>query len=146
MEKEFEALQDWLDKMISHEINIATKEHLNQLKSFLTELKAIKEAKPSEALEAIYRIIAHTEYDNDSSYGYLKFENDCKLIEQYILKAQEQEQVLEIIKEKNVDIWLVNSCFTVEQYNFSIIKIGNSNVFTLTPEEFDLLKRWVEND
>ena len=162
------------------------------LKQALNELQAIKKSNPNEALEAIYRIIAHTEYDNDSSYDCLKFENDCKLIEQYILKAQEQEKekarafgkdiinlnktlkqtidepilyvsrygnkyivpqelfdeqcnVLSIIKEKDVDIDMIKDNQTVIEYNWNI-RFEKYKRKELTPEEFDTLKRWVEND
>lgn len=50
------------------------------IKQALLELKSIKETNPSEALEAFGRITLHTEYDNDSHYDGLHFEDDCKLV------------------------------------------------------------------
>jgi len=146
MEKEFEALEFIKEKFAYLEYNCENfnvpRKELNTLHNALTELKSIKEAEPSEAMECL-------ETESSKHCFWLKNYNTIK---QALLKAQEMEkenaelkEVLEIIKDKNVDIWLVNSCFIVEQYNFSIIKISNSNVFTLftlTQEEFDLLKRW----
>jgi len=143
MEKEFEALDN-----LALEVPIGNRD-IAILKSTLTELKAIKESKPSKAMETLTRmdnLYCAVCPQKKGGCNECEYNQKSNIVYQALLKAREQDKMLEIIKEKNVDIWLVNSCFTVEQYNFSIIKIGNSNVFTLTPEEFDLLKRWVEND
>ena len=55
-------------------------------------------------------------------------------------------KVLEIIKEKNVDILLVKNCYgplACAIYNSNINEVEN---IKLTKEEFDLLKEWLEND
>lgn len=59
-----------------------------------------------------------------------------------IEKAQEQEKVLEIIKEKNVDILTLNSWFSkgigdLKTYNYDL-----EDEDKLTQEEFDLLKKY----
>lgn len=55
----------------------------------------------------------------------------------------EQEKVLEIIKEKNVNIGLVKVLGSVEQYNQTYVYDNMLNVkWCLIEEEFDLLKRW----
>lgn len=51
-------------------------------------------------------------------------------------------KVLEIIKEKNVDLYLVKQARNLEEYNHWISKRG-SGYYQLTPEEFELLKRWL---
>ena len=53
-------------------------------------------------------------------------------------KAKQQEKVLEIIKEKDVDMYSLRRCKTSEEYNehFAIDEYQK-----LTEEEFDLLKR-----
>lgn len=53
-------------------------------------------------------------------------------------KAKQQEKVLEIIKEKDVDMYSLRRCKTAEEYNehFAIDEYQK-----LTEEEFDLLKR-----
>ena len=54
-------------------------------------------------------------------------------------KAQEQEKVLEIIKKKDVDTYILRNCKTVEEYNSKIVHIVGETR-ELTQEEFDLLK------
>lgn len=152
-----------------------------------------------EYLEAFNRIALHTEYDNNSAYDCLKFENDCKLveqalqrldqiensnpsealedfkiikfktinagydygykvwdkIEQALIKAQEQEKVLEIIKEKGYDDYLLEEFDIFEAYKKNMDKFyANQLVIDwndkkqlvelriYNEEEFDLLKRW----
>lgn len=69
---------------------------------------------------------------------YINFEDNTKLQN----KCQEMEKVLEIIKKKDVDIYILNSCKTVEEYNSKIVHIiGETR--ELTKKEFELLKRWL---
>lgn len=130
----------------------------NAVKKRIDELyQSVDNAKPSEALKCIDVL------KEDGCITTLYQGKALEIIKQALIKAQEQEKVLNealklngewaeelddkneilnIIKEKNVDIWLLKSCLTVEQYNFSITKMDNCNVFNLTKEEFELLKRW----
>ena len=48
-------------------------------------------------------------------------------------------EVLEILKNKRVDISILALCGTVEEYN-------NAYIRNLTQEEFDLIKEWLDND
>lgn len=70
--------------------------------------------------------------------------NNLKIntIKATLQKVQEQEKVLEIIKEKNVDLCILTDCDNVNEYNKSL---GNFRPVgdRLTYEEFDLLKRWL---
>ncbi len=63
-----------------------------------------------------------------------------------IEKAQEQEKVLKIIKEKNVDVqYLRYEAVDVRMYNdyvSQLNKVSTINHSSLTEEEFDLLKRY----
>lgn len=43
----------------------------------------------SEALEAFGRITLHTEYDNDSHYDGLHFEDDCKLVDKALERLEQ---------------------------------------------------------
>ena len=113
------------------------------IENALLELKAIKEAKPSEALKLLldiennYKFYVHNKQD---------IQYQCAIIKATLLKAQEQEkenqelkQVVEIIKNKRVDIkWLIFSD-TKECYNAGEGKLDRE----LTEQEFDLLKRWL---
>ena len=51
-----------------------------------------------------------------------------------------QKKVLDIIKEKDVDIYILNHCKTVDEYNSKIVHIIGE-IRELTQDEFDLLKR-----
>lgn len=55
-----------------------------------------------------------------------------------------QKKILEIIKEKNVNIFLLKQSDTVIKYN-AFVKIESVKGFKeLTQEEFDTLKRWLD--
>lgn len=162
MEKEFEILPpnvllEFIDGLLKRyegeDYNIyITREWLLEIKQALTELKAIKEAKPSEAMECLERIENNILYllsdcdvdvETDTNFLSLKEHKSCEKIRNYILKAQEQEKVLEIIKEKDVDLRTLKTCFKVERglqaYNKHQRKENE-----LTQEEFDELKRLSE--
>lgn len=65
-------------------------EYHETIKQVLLELKAIKEANPSEALKALDRNIVVIR------------EKDYTIIEQALLKAQEQEKLLKVILKKEL--------------------------------------------
>jgi len=127
----------------------------NRLKQALTELQAIKEAKPSEALEKLESI---REYSHSlTMVNYLVMNSDLDIVKQALLKAQEQEkenteykEVLRIIFEKNVDIDKIKKfikldvpkVYNVHYYNEHLWKRKHQK--KLTEEEFDTLKRWSE--
>lgn len=46
-----------------------------------------------EYLEAFNRIALHAEYDNDGSYDCLKFEDDCKLVDEALQRLEAIENV-----------------------------------------------------
>ena len=140
MNKDLEALNRVRNKFIDffHEDT----PDFDTLEQVLTELKAIKEANPSEALELVYCL-------KDYLMNMMPYYDWLNDIEKYILNAQEQEKALEIIKTKNVDIFFLrNSCDTVEEYNE---EINNNTMYycygncrKLTQEEFILLKEVFE--
>lgn len=119
--KELEELRDYL---LRDRINISSTKNYNTIKQALLELKAIKEANPSEALDLAKAI-----------EEYLGI--NLSIIKQALLKAQEQEKVLEIIKEKNVLIYTLKRCKSVVEYNYYVSYVEDE----LTQEEFDTLKR-----
>lgn len=114
---------------------------LEKVEKILLEYEQIKNANPSEASKELDKIIEHLKIGWTEG-KYLDLDICFNNIKATLLKSQEQEKVLNIIKKKNVDIWLLKSCLKVEQYNFSITKIDNCKVFNLTQEEFDILKRY----
>jgi hypothetical protein len=94
----------------------------------------------SKELEALDKIAKQIELDEDTDFWEIR--NAHKTVEQALLKAQEQEKVLDIIFEKEVDLRDLKAYFKLErglqEYNRHQYKENE-----LTEEEFDLLKRWL---
>lgn len=136
----------------------------------LKRLESIDNTKSSRALECLEALggveISHAETEQDEDFNgewvfdtvtvddgpieylYCEYFNTIK---NYILKAQEREKVLNIIKEKYIDMLELECSSTVEQYNESIESKMNfverytpvkTDDYKLTKEEFDLLKRY----
>ncbi len=55
-------------------------------------------------------------------------------------ELKKKARTLEIIKEKDVDIYILNHCKTVDEYNSKIIHIIGE-IRELNEEEFEILKR-----
>jgi hypothetical protein len=138
------------------------------IKQALTELKSIKEANPSEALRKL-NIIRHLEigFDKNGNAITLNDTSALKIIEKALLKAQDlekeieilkeyrkdylsrldnlekhslkQDKALEIIKEKKIDVVKLCCSLDAESYNLSIEILGLNDSFKITQEEFDLL-------
>ena len=145
-------------------------ELLTEVTDALNELlkyKQMDNSNPNEALECLEEVKGYRTGGINSVEVYLEETENYDVIKKTLIKEQELEKeneilkgqmkyltevvtefqkILKIIKEKNVDIWLLKSCLTLELYNFSITKMDNCKVFNLTQEEFDTLKRWLEND
>ena len=108
------------------------------LKQALTELKQIKEANPSEAMESLERI--------DKEYSTIKNE-DFKIcfntIKQTLLKAQKQEKILSVIFKKRIDLESFYSTFVKDDLDYKYYEkyYGTYGLEKLTQEEFDLLKK-----
>ena len=79
-----------------------------------------------EYIEAFCRIISHTEYDNDSSYDCLNFEDDCKLVDEALERLEEidnadpseaikhMEFICKILKEKGIDVkWVFKEDYKI---------------------------------
>lgn len=143
MNKEFEALDFLKQQAIAFEhselaIKVANENH-TIVKQALTELKQIKEAKPSEALECLRSLDIQVRF-----IGILdvpSWEKYLPTIKQALLKAQEQDKVLEIIKniiKFGDDLSAILNFNTYEEYD------EWSWDYELTEEEFELLKRWSE--
>jgi len=131
-----------------------------RLKQVLDDLKVIDNANSSEALERLEEIgktIMFTDEETLESKTLKEImPNHYKNIKQAIIKAQEQEKVLSIIKEKcltNCNLALVEDNVHYENYckefEYFLNKYNESpNGFEITKEdllaqeEFELLKRW----
>ena len=156
MEKEFEALSrtksEIIDGFPTGNLWVGmTPEELETIKQALNELKAIKEANPNEALEGLKHIKKYyvPEPCTATTYNYLE------IIEQALLNAQEMEKVLNTIREKKVNVGNFYFMVLIMGKDYDFCKLNNNNAMYnicdtrkdfLTKEEFDLLKRWLEND
>ena len=169
MEKEFEAL-----KRIRQETAPATynpdfdkKECCDVIEQALQHLEAIENSNPSETLDKLLDRANHDEYlSRIGTEEAIKFLNENQMfvtsIKQALLKAQEQEKendrldtkclniladnirlenILKVIKKKTVNILLLELAENVDEYNERIVPNGQ-----LTQEEFELLKRYLENE
>ena len=119
----------------------------------LQRLESIDNANPSEALVYINSLIKENDYDikNQNNTGFdidtqkkwVKYLNNklslLNSIKQALLKAQENEKVLEIIINKNVDFDTLTDSEALDDYNSKM----NWSYRRLTQEEFDLLKRYL---
>lgn len=124
------------------------------IENHLKRLESIDNAKPSEALrqyETMYDLaLAYCEEHNPEIIrSVLETRNDN--IKQALIKAQEQEKVLEIIKRRHIDILSLEECIEREKMGnvASALEYYNDNYAfnrscELIQEEFDTLKRWVE--
>ena len=135
MNIEFEAL-----KRIGNNLEHHYPENIrdfNILKQALQRLEAIENANPSEALECLEQLAEMA----DKCWVSCDVHKWKNTIKQALIKAQEQEKVLKIIKEKNVDVYILNDLGTLEEYNEWVLK-KYGTYYQLTKEEFELLKEY----
>ena len=138
MSKEYlEALEKLLD---GYSKGMAGRSYYDTIKQALQRLESIDNSKPSETLEILddFKNGLVNKETGMIMFNQVWFKNQIDTIKQALLKAQENEKVLEIMKDKWVNVAVLIHSKTVEEYN--------SNAYTpynLTQEEFDLLKRWL---
>lgn len=98
----------------------------------LNTLQRLESIENTESSEALYCVDFLKE---DGCITTLMQGKGLEIIRQALIKAQEQEKVLEIIKEKWVNVAVLIHSKTVEEYN------NNAHTpYNLTQEEFELLK------
>jgi hypothetical protein len=120
-----------------------------RVKNDLTELQAIKEAKPSEALEDL-KELHELAYGNDETSWKIDEIRMSSHIKATLLKAEKLEKAWEIVKEKRVDLPYLRCCIednqNVERYNEYIRNktMDYDHEQELTQQEFDLLKEVLE--
>ena len=98
--------------------------------------------KEFEALDRLYKC-----NDDDYTLGYRQ--HDYKLLQLALTTKSKKEQALEIIKEKEVDVNLLNIRHSAETYNDDYYKIHYSYDvagYLLTEEEFNLIKEVLKNE
>ena len=122
--------------------------------AYIDDMGSLNNVTASEVLETFNRIKTAPDFMG-GTFEYranpkseIPYMQDCTLVESALLKAQEQEKVLRIIKEKRVDLPYLRCCFednqSVERYNEYIRNktIDYDHEEELTEEEFELLKRY----
>lgn len=112
----------------------------------LQRLEAIDNANPSEALKCLKYLYEDAKIESGWVQKHCityaeEFEHNDRIkpyyenIKQALLKAQEQEKALKIIKKKRVDVYALVIAYDLEDYN-NMIK----HTYELTQKEYDLLK------
>lgn len=135
-------------------ITYGKREHRGGLQE---SLEAIDNANLNEAMEELEMLhdcstaIQELPSSNWVQYAENEAELDLKLyfgyenIKQALLKSQELEKVLEIIKEKNVDIGLLKRSENWLDY-YTRVKHKTGNNTEITEEEFNFIKEMLKND
>ena len=152
MNKEQEALDNFLKEYLSlcEKLNTNMQEKMlldsnspyNVLKTYL---KSIDNANPSEALQGLESYINNIIFAKDLINQKQQLLTNITTIKQALLKSEKEHKVLEIIKEKEVNMQVFNQCEDVETYNKVYTKQKDRQ---LTQEEFSLLKEvteWIKN-
>ena len=133
--KELEALNEVRENLdLEGCLDFINEKRITDIKQALQRLESIDNTNPSEALECLEKVELLT-------CDFEWYKDNINTIKQALLKAQEQEKVLKIIKEKNVNTLLLELAENLEEYNERIVPNGK-----LTEEEFDTLKRYFENE
>lgn len=128
---------DYLDKILNCQpLTVVQRTIIESIKEKIQRLEAIDNAEPSEALKGLKHIRNYyvPEPCSTTTYDYLE------IIEQALLKAQEQEIGLEILKPL---------CEVVETpvKKIRYLKINGVVAYTFKKKaEFDLFKEWLDNE
>jgi len=109
---------------------------VENIEEALEELEQIKETKPSEAMKCL-----HTIAFNLSFIIGVNFENEIETIKQALLKAQEQEKVLNVIKGKI--IWNENDKLMCGRYADTEIELEEEDFEN--KEEFNTLRGMLDD-
>ena len=109
----------------------------------LKRLESIDNATPSKALEELKRIDYNITYllsdcdineEVSMNFNSIRDNKSCEIIKQYILKAQEEHKLLEVIKEKVMNLVSISDGRVWDG------ELYQSN--KLTEEETVILNRW----
>ncbi len=108
------------------------------IKQALQRLEQIENAKPSEVLDIINKIIDaidyHKKQTNEENSVACISEETLVRFQQALTKAQEQEKVLEIIKERHIDILSLEEC--IEREKMGNVASALEIVFKLAKQRY----------
>ena len=137
------AMPDDLHIKECKKLGIGLTEDYDLLKQAILELTSIKKADPSEALEELKRIDYNITYllsdcdineEVSMNFNSIRDNKSCEIIKQYILKAQEEHKLLEVNKEKVMNLVSISDGRVWDG------ELYQSN--KLTEEETVILNRW----
>lgn len=161
---------DYLDKILNYQpLTLVERTIIECIKEKIQRLEAIEKSEPSEALKMLDDLYSNITEEIDYYWkGYErcedevhKYDNDFDTIKQALIKSQEQEKVLEILKSKKyIPLDKINPRFwdnkkdydEIVDYEFYLWICEEECEYVvkeeqkLTQEEFELLKRWLEDD
>jgi hypothetical protein len=134
IEKALKELEEELKWTHNDGVNLTKydEERFNVIKQALSELKSIKEAKPTEALKQVTYLSAILPDWQRVNNGV----DSLSIIKQALTTKSEKEQAFDIANKKCVNMFRLAVVNDVSSYN----KWVEFDEYQLTEEEFDLLK------
>lgn len=111
-------------------------EAIEKIEKDLERLEQIDNANPSEALECLKNLEKEKEFDvvsQNFDYHYLLSEEALEQVKQALLKAQEQDKILEILKD-NANLYVSEIWEEIKYIQISI---------TSCDKRFEKVKEWL---
>jgi hypothetical protein len=135
IEKALKELEEELKWTHNDGVNLTKydEERFNVIKQALSELKSIKEAKPTEALKQVTYLSAILPDWQRVNNGV----DSLSIIKQALTTKSKKEQAFDIANKKCVNMFRLAVVNDVNSYN----KWVEFDEYMLTEEEFDLLKK-----
>lgn len=166
--KDYSELTNRIYTQLSPELSQEFHNMLTEMAQEISRLYEIDNANPSEALESLHKVARKVELadvddywevrnayskaengllkaqENENKIDNLEYENKRLVNElvEYGKIIEEQHKVLGIIKEKDVDVKLLKLSTNWLDY-YTRVKHKTGKNTELTEEEFELLKRWL---
>lgn len=123
-------------------------EALNNIEKDLERLEEIDNANPSEALGKIVLLACELGTSKDIKFAETRFPKMILTIQQALKKAQKQDKILDILKRASIQDKLFQLCDDGwgGRHIYNLSDYDNSHASDLTPDEYELIKEWLEND
>ena len=146
MSKELDALEELRDfRYGKNKLLVCQTAMYKIIKDALQRLEKIDSAKFSDALERFDYIGNDIKFAYDDDYVSYDYTDDVEYIKNTLIKAQEQEKILKIIKEKEFDYDRFNYAIKYWQTTKEQVEVYNNGIgnrYKYTEEEFELLKAY----
>lgn len=146
MSKELEPIEA-LDKLLDgYSRGMAGRSYYDIVREALERLEAIDNVEPSEALEAFGRITLHTEYDNDSNYDGLHFEDDCNLVDKALERLEQIDNANPSEALECLEILFSNVLSTTYNRESSLKDFNTVKRYILKGQERKRYLKWKDLD